>query len=81
MTDDEAPRRLQLTGGARLVGNRVAVVAKVFRGRVHITTEEVFLSVDDASVLQARLSRALDQRAFPGLDQRAREKAKMRHGF
>ncbi|WP_330330780.1 hypothetical protein OHS33_14300 [Streptomyces sp. NBC_00536] len=81
MTDDEAPRRLQLTGGARLVGDRVAVAARVFRGSVQLTTEEVFMSVDDASVLQAQLSRALDERSFPGLEQRAREKAKMRHGF
>ncbi|WP_392891382.1 hypothetical protein [Streptomyces sp. LN699] len=81
MTDDEPPRRLRLTGGARLIGDRVAVVAEVFRGPVHITTEEVFMSVDDASVLQAQLCRALDLRSFPGLEQRAREKARMRHGF
>ncbi|MEV5378037.1 hypothetical protein AB0L26_18970 [Streptomyces nondiastaticus] len=81
MTDDEAPRRLKLTGGARLVGDRVAVSAMVFRGPVHIATEEVFLSVDDASVLQAQLTHALDARSFPGMEQRVREHARMRYGF
>ncbi|MEU7181935.1 hypothetical protein ACWIG3_34905 [Streptomyces celluloflavus] len=81
MTDDKAPHRLRLTGGARLVGDRVAVSAMVFRGPVHLSTEEVFLSVDDASVLQAQLTRALDERSFPGLEQRDRDKARMRHGF
>ncbi|MFJ5049556.1 hypothetical protein [Streptomyces sp. NPDC088719] len=58
----------------------MAVFAEVFRGSAHITTEEVLVSVDDASVLQAHLSRALDQRSFPGLEQRTREKPKVRHG-
>ncbi|MFJ4921363.1 hypothetical protein [Streptomyces sp. NPDC088725] len=81
MMDDEAPRRLKLTGGARLVGDRVAVFAMVFRGPVHIATEEVFLSVDDASVLQAQLTRVLDARSFPGLDRMDREKTRTRYGF
>ncbi|MEC4018764.1 hypothetical protein [Streptomyces sp. H27-D2] len=79
MTDDESPRRLRLIGSARLDGEKVAVSAMVFKGPVHIATEEVFLSIDDASVLQAQLARALDNRAFPGLDQRQREKARMRY--
>ncbi|UQA95265.1 hypothetical protein [Streptomyces halobius] len=81
MADDEAPRRLKLTGGARMVGDHVAVSAMVFRGPVHIATEEVFLSVDDASVLQAQLTRALDHRAFPGMERREREKSRMQYGF
>ncbi|MFE4371561.1 hypothetical protein ACFRMN_25600 [Streptomyces sp. NPDC056835] len=53
MTDDEVSRRLKLVGGARLDGDRIAVSAMLFKGPVHLSTEEVSLSIDDASVLQA----------------------------
>ncbi|MFE2035377.1 hypothetical protein ACFXKS_32045 [Streptomyces scopuliridis] len=81
MTDDGASRRLKLVGGARLDGDRIAVSAMLFKGPVHLSTEEVSLSIDDASVLQAQLARALNEHAFPGLDQRDRRKRRMRYGF
>jgi hypothetical protein len=63
---EDIPRTLKLTGGVRLVDDRVAVGVEVFRGEVQIATEEVFLSVDDASVMNAQLTYLLNRRAYPG---------------
>lgn len=66
---EELPRTVRLTDGARLdrENRRIAVRAQVFRGEVRLSEEEVYLSIDDASVLNAQLARLLDSLAQPDL--------------
>ncbi|MFH8370337.1 hypothetical protein [Streptomyces sp. NPDC018031] len=75
---ERLPRTLKLTQGVRLEGDRFSIRAQVFRGAVRIATEDVQLSVDDASVMNAQLTRLLDQRAFPGMDERERARQRER---
>lgn len=69
---EELPRTVRLTDGVRLdrENRRVAIRAQVFRGEVRLSEEEVYLSVDDASVLNAQLAYALDSLAQPSLADR-----------
>lgn len=71
-------RTLRLTRDVRLDGDLFVIGVRVFRGAVPIATEEVFVPVDDASVLNAQLTHLLNERAFPGLDARERERARDR---
>ncbi|KUJ65006.1 hypothetical protein ACZ90_52630 [Streptomyces albus subsp. albus] len=78
---ERLPRTLKLTDGVRLDGDRFSIRAHVFRGAVQIATEDVRLSIDDASVMNAQLTRLLDQRAFPGMDERERARQRARWGY
>ncbi|MEK8171107.1 hypothetical protein NKH77_20960 [Streptomyces sp. M19] len=76
MTDHEAPLRWKLTGSVRVTADdKIAIRVALIKGLVHMATEELLLGVDDASVLQAQLTRVLNERAFPGMEQREREGA------
>lgn len=75
---EHLPRSLVLTKTVRLVGERVVIGVHVYRGEVHISSEEVFLSVDDAALMNAQLTHLLNERAFPGLAERERQRARER---
>ena len=64
---EELPRTVRLTDGVRWdrENRRVAIRAQVFRGEVRLSEEEVYLSVDDASVINAQLARVLDSLSQP----------------
>lgn len=61
--------------------DKIAIRVAIIKGLVPAATEELLLGIDEASVLQAQLTRVLNERAFPGMEQREREKARLRYGF
>ncbi|TVL89155.1 hypothetical protein [Streptomyces sp. SAJ15] len=78
---EELPRSLRLTHGVRREGEQFAIGALVFRGAVQIGTTEVLLSINDASVINAQLTRLLNEQAFPGMEERARQRRRERWGY
>ena len=50
------------------------------RGEVYMATELAHISIDDASLMNAQLTRLLNERAFPGMDQRQQDRKRARWG-
>ncbi|OMI39812.1 hypothetical protein SPAR_09106 [Streptomyces sparsogenes DSM 40356] len=63
---EDVPRRFKLSGDVRLLNDQFVIPVQVFRNGVYVSTELALLSVDDASVVNAQLTRLLDQRACLG---------------
>lgn len=75
------PRTLRLVEGVRLQGGQFVLRVRAFRGEVQVSSEEVFMSVDDASVVHAQLSRLLNELSFPGLEERRERRRKANRGW
>lgn len=60
---EDVPRRFKVAGDVRLVDDRFHIPVRVFRGDAHVSTESAVLSVDDAALLEAQLTRLLCERA------------------
>lgn len=78
---EDLPRILRLTEGVRLQGGLLVVGVSVLRGEVKISSEQMFISVDDASVIHAQLSRLLNEHSFPGLEERREQRSRMQRGW
>lgn len=72
------PRTFRLTEGVRLDGDRLVFGVRVLRGEVQICAEQVYIPVNDATVIHAQLSRLLDRHSFPGLAERRERRRKAR---
>ncbi|MGY0061350.1 hypothetical protein ACWY4P_33240 [Streptomyces sp. LZ34] len=75
------PRTLKLSGDVRLHDGQFVVGVRVLRGEVYIGTELALISIDDASLMNAQLTRLLNERAFPGMGQRQRDRQRARWGL
>lgn len=75
---EDAPRVFKLTEGVRLDQDTFVFGVQILRGQVPISTEQVLMSIDDASVMNAQLSRLLNDYSCPGLEERREQRQKRR---
>ncbi|ADI07405.1 hypothetical protein SBI_04284 [Streptomyces bingchenggensis BCW-1] len=62
----DVPRSFKLSGDVRLLDDQFVIPVQVFRNGTYESTDLAALTVDDASVLNAQLTRLLDERACLG---------------
>jgi hypothetical protein len=71
---EDLPRTFELLGDVKLIDGRFAFGVRVLRGQVVVSEDLALVSVDAASVMNAQLTRLLNLRDDPDVEERMRKR-------